>query len=446
MPYIKPEQAFSAFAGKAFSFFFDQNDQQSTLNHFSILVFDPVETLVTYENQTLWRKGVLQKEIFENPFNLLASRLAAWEITLDHNLKTNFPFTGGAAGFFGYGLAHHLEQLPSTPKDDLGCPDMAIGIYDQALVFNLNQKSCSYCVYAPTLIKAQEKADQVLKLLNNIDLSTNKVMQESSPDWLPDKPRPEFESNISRVIEYIHAGDIFQANLALRITAKVPDYYNAYHHYCSLRLTNPAPYSAYLNFEDFQILSSSPELFLSCKSKNVLTKPIKGTLSNIYPAQQLLESEKDRAENIMIVDLMRNDLSKVCLDDTIEVPELCIIETYRGLHHMVSTITGTLREDMNSIDLLKACFPGGSVTGAPKIRAMEIIDQLESYKRGPYCGSIGFINFDGDMTTSIAIRTLIHKNNQLYLNAGSGIVADSIPTIEYDEMMLKASKLQESLT
>ena len=260
----------------------------------------------------------------------------------------------------------------------------------------------------------------------------------------------EYLAAVDRTREYIRAGDIFQANISQRLEA--PWRAHPFELYQVLRQHNPAPFAAYLDLGDATIVSASPERFLQLRAGVVETRPIKGTaprglnpMHDLALEQALLQSEKDRAENTMIVDLLRNDLSRVCCDHTVDVPELCALERYAGVHHLVSTVTGRLLPGRTAVDLLRAAFPGGSITGAPKVRAMEIIAELEPTRRGPYTGSIGYIGFDGTMDTSIVIRTLVVRDGTAYFQVGGGIVADSDPEREYRETLDKAGGMLDAL-
>jgi para-aminobenzoate synthetase component 1 len=272
------------------------------------------------------------------------------------------------------------------------------------------------------------------------------------PEWQSNFTRPDYEATIQKTIDYIHAGDIFQANISQRFDAELPQDFDPFAHYLNLREMNAAPFATYFNLGGLILSSASPERFLTVKDGIVETKPIKGTRPHIRDDEALdtlyrnsLEnSEKDRAENIMIVDLLRNDLSKSCRPDNLKVTALCALESFASVHHLVSTIQGQLRAGYDALHLLEGCFPGGSITGAPKIRAMEIIDELEPTRRGPYCGSMGYIGFDGAMDSNILIRTLVYQGNAVSFQVGGGIVADSDPAEEYDETLTKAHGLLES--
>ena len=255
-----------------------------------------------------------------------------------------------------------------------------------------------------------------------------------------------YANAFEKIKTYIKEGDCYQVNLAQRFNAKVEG--DPWLAYCMLREINPSPFSAYLNYSDFQILSNSPERFLSVKNGNVQTKPIKGTrprsekkVKDEALLQELVNSKKDQAENVMIVDLLRNDISKNCTLGSVKVPKLFDIESFPNVHHMVSTITGKLEKNRSAVDLLRGCFPGGSITGAPKLRSMEVIEELEPHRRGIYCGSIGYISNDGAMDTNIAIRTILHQQQQMHFYAGGGIVYDSEVNSEYQETFDKAAAM-----
>jgi para-aminobenzoate synthetase component 1 len=275
----------------------------------------------------------------------------------------------------------------------------------------------------------------------------------AAADVAPDIPREAYELAVRRVVDYILAGDIFQANLSQRLRAELPDGLAPLDLFARLCAGNPAPFAAYLKLDDLVIASSSPERFLRLSGDEVETRPIKGTrrrgrgpAEDEALAAELLASDKDRAENVMIVDLLRNDLSRVCRDGSIAVPELCSLERYATVMHLVSSVTGRLRPGLGPVDLLAACFPGGSITGAPKIRAMEIIAELEPTRRGAYCGAIGYIGFDGAMDTSIVIRTFTIRDRRVTFQVGGGVVAGSTPEGEYQETLAKAAALIAALS
>ena len=300
-------------------------------------------------------------------------------------------------------------------------------------------------------MRARRRAAELLEKLDKPNQSVP-ARPIGRLDWRSCFTPDAYRAAVKRVIDYIFAGDIFQANLTQRFLADLPKDHEPAALYLSLRERNPAPFAAYVGAGDTSVLSTSPERFLKLTDGAVETRPIKGTRrraeneeADAAIREELLASEKDRAENIMIVDLLRNDLSRVCRPGSVEVKEYCALKSYETVHHLVSTVTGTLEEGRDAIDLLKAAFPGGSITGAPKIRAMEIIAELEPVTRGPYCGAIGYIGFDGAMDTNIVIRTMVIREGKAAVQAGGGIVADSNPDAEYQESLDKASALLGAL-
>lgn len=428
---------FAPLASQPYSLFFDSARDGHPLSRYSYLCWHPFETIESTDGRVTITNRENQFTYNADPFVVVRERLKLWGADRKTNKKLP-PFQGGAAGYFGYDLARGIEDLPShAPQDDT--PDMCIGLYDKVIAFDHDNGTAHLVIHAEDEQEAMAHKAYV------------ELMIHQSPDfpgidleWQSEKNDAQFAADIARVIDYIYAGDIFQANLSRRFTAALPRNFDTYAHYGSLRHKNAAPFSAYMNFGGITLSSTSPERFLNITGNVIETRPIKGTLPSTQSPQVLADSEKDRAENVMIVDLMRNDLSKVCQDHSVDVKNLCNIETFEGLHHMVSTITGTLRADKGAMDALRACFPGGSITGAPKIRAMEIIEELEPHRRGPYCGAMGWISYGGDMDTSIAIRTIVYKGQTAYLQTGAGIVADSIPEKEVAETLTKAAKIFES--
>ena len=373
-----------------------------------------------------------------DPFELLRHYLSVDEQT------TDLPFAGGAIGYFGYDLARRIERLPVCALAAEGIPDMAVGIYDWAVVIDHNRKE-SYLVAAGRDPATAKVWNHLLTLFRHpLRPAVRQPFQVGT--LACNFTRESYKQAFFRIMEYIRNGDCYQVNLAQRFSAKVSgDHWLGYQ---ILRRINPAPFSAYLNIPGAKILSSSPERFLKVHRGLVETKPIKGTRPRAHEpeadsalARELRESLKDRAENLMIVDLLRNDLGKVCKPGTISVPKLFELESYATVHHLVSTITGHLAEETDTIDLLRGAFPGGSITGAPKLRSMEIIEELEPHRRGVYCGSIGWLGFNGDMDTNIAIRTLVSSDNTLRFWAGGGIVADSNADAEFQECLDKASAM-----
>jgi para-aminobenzoate synthetase component I len=362
------------------------------------------------------------------------------------------PFQGGAAGLFSYDLGRSLERLPEPALDPLAFPDLSLGLYDVTVGFDLaTRRAFIISTGLPEVDplqrerRAVERARSLEALLRRGGGALPQTGPISLEGWTSNFTRTGYERVVREAIERILAGDIFQANLAQRFVAPVPPDFDHFGFYRRLRKLNPAPFSAYLDRGDFIIASASPERFLKTESDRVETRPIKGTrgrfkdgLLDSLQSRALTESRKDQAENVMIVDLLRNDLSKVCVPGSVQVPQLCGLETFASVHHLVSTVTGRLRAGQGPVDLLAAAFPGGSVTGAPKVRAMEIITEFESYARGPYCGAIGYIGFNGRMDSNIVIRTACFRSGSCVVQAGGGIVTASEPAAEYDETLDKA--------
>ena len=354
------------------------------------------------------------------------------------------PFAGGALGYWGYDLAQQMSALPRAEEDARQLPDMAIGIYDWALVLDHQQHTArlvSHQRYAET---AHLLPQILIRLQNKPALPPDdfRVHGKITSNFTPDS----YASAFASVQNYLKSGDCYQINLAQRFSAVASG--DALGAYLTLRSLSPAPYSAFLNLPQVQILCASPECFLRVQNGSVETKPIKGTRPRSSDAKQdsqlaeeLRNHPKDRAENLMIVDLMRNDLGKSCTPGSVRVPKLFKVESYANVHHLVSTVEGKLAEGRDALDVLRDCFPGGSVTGAPKLRAMQIIEQLEPHRRGIYCGAIGYVGFDGNMDSNIVIRTLVYANNEVRCWAGGGIVADSDEKAEYQETLDKASAM-----
>ncbi len=358
------------------------------------------------------------------------------------------PFAGGALGYWGYDLARRMMSLPDISSADEPMPDMAVGIYDWAVVLDHRQRTARLVSHLRFAETAEFLPQLLLRLQSTVPLPTGtfRVHGQITSDFSPDSYALAFAA----VQDYLRAGDCYQINLAQRFSAQAEgDPFGAY---LALRGLSPAPYSAFLNLPHAKILCASPECFVSVQNGKVRTRPIKGTRPRGGDAQhdrllaeELLNHPKDRAENLMIVDLLRNDLGKSCIPGSVHVPELFKLESFANVHHLVSTVEGRLAAGRDALDVLRDCFPGGSVTGAPKVRAMQIIEQLEPHRRGVYCGAIGYIGFDGNMDSNIAIRTLVQSNGRIHCWAGGGIVADSDLAAEYQETLDKASAMLELL-
>lgn len=435
-----PVKAFGCLHHEPYSLFFDSADCAHPEGRYSFIAFHPFETVECWNGAVLVTNGQEQLSLTGNPFAVVRERIGKWgaDIPAHPGLP---PFQGGAAGFFGYDLIRKLEKLPSKAAASPDTPEMAVGLYDRVAAYDHAEKKSWFIALAAD----ENDAARKFAHFRNILKRHSQKGSVNSLQWQSQFKEKTYKKAIQKVIDYIRAGDIFQANLSQRFEAALPNDFGAFEHYRILRRVNPAPFAAYMNFGSMILSSASPERFLKVRGRQVETRPIKGTRPRLSdPAADdemradLLSSEKDRAENIMIVDLMRNDLSKVCEDDSVVAPDICKLESFARVHHLVSTVTGTLRRDKTPPDVLEACFPGGSVTGAPKVRAMEIIEGLEPTRRGPYCGAMGYIGFNGAMDSSIAIRTLVYEGRKVSFNVGGGITADSGTDAEYRETLDKA--------
>ncbi|MEF2549649.1 aminodeoxychorismate synthase component I [Aurantimonas sp. E1-2-R+4] len=363
------------------------------------------------------------------------------------------PFQGGTIGFIGYDFAHHLERLATPPDLDPEVPSLRFNLYDTILAFDLvDDRAFIIASGHPADEANRERHAHARIAAYKAALATPASASSGSPapalDWRSNFFAADYHAAIERVRDYILAGDVYQANIAQTFEATLPDGFDPFQLYLKLRRSNAAPFGAFLDYPDLAIASSSPERFLKLAGRRVETRPIKGTAKRAAnPAHDralaaaLLASEKDRAENVMIVDLLRNDLSRVCEADSVAVPVLCGLESYASVHHLVSVVTGRLLEGITPGDLIAATFPGGSITGAPKIRAMDIITEIEKTARGPYCGAIGYLGFDGAMDLNIAIRTVSFADGKARLAAGGGITVLSDPAAEYEETFTKATRV-----
>jgi len=431
---------FELLADKPWAVYLDSARPLCLSGRFDILAADPYVTLTTRGALTEIRTGGRIRLSPRDPLALLRSELGE---PTPH--VPGLPFCGGAIGWFAYDLARRIEHLPELAEDAEQVPDLAVGIYDWALVAD-HADERAWLVGAGRDPKTRGRWSRLRSMFRNPHptqaRSTFRVLGPPHSNMT----RAEYGRAFDRVKRYILEGDCYQVNLAQRFSA--PAYGNAWPAYRELRRLNPAPFSAFLSTPFATVLSSSPERFLEVRDAQARTRPIKGTRprgptpeTDTAFARELANSTKDRAENLMIVDLLRNDFGRVCIPGTVRVPKLFEVESYATVHHLVSTVTGRLAPGEDATSLLRACFPGGSITGAPKIRAMEIIEELEPRRRGVYCGAIGYLGLDGAMDTNIAIRTLVHNAGKIRFWAGGGIVHDSRVDEEYKETIDKAAAL-----
>jgi anthranilate synthase component 1 len=384
-----------------------------------------------------------------DPYGAVAARLAELTPAAVEGLP---PFVGGAVGFFGYDLVRTVEPLGDPNPDPLGLPDLALMVTDAMLVFDhlrheLTILACAFAddeggIDAAYARAAATIAEMRERLRGAVPAPEGAGVVEP-PVFTSNMERGEFEAAVSRIVEYVHAGDAFQVVPSQRFSA--PAVVEAFSVYRGLRTVNPSPYMYFLEFGDFQIAGASPEPLVTVERGHVSTRPIAGTSprgrseeEDRRLAERLINDPKERAEHVMLVDLGRNDLGRVCEYGTVKVDELMVVETYSHVLHIVSQVSGTLREGVTALDVLRSTLPAGTLSGAPKVRAMQIIDELEQVKRCSYGGAIGYLSWDGDLDTAIHIRTVVVKDGQLHVQAGGGTVADAKPEYEWNESVNKA--------
>jgi para-aminobenzoate synthetase component 1 len=449
IPYRDPTVAFAPLADGLMSVLLD-SALRGPQGRYSYIAHDPFQTLRCMPHP--WRVTRDGAPCDGDPFTVLANELARFSC----DGVGPAPFAGGAIGFFAYELGGVLERLP-VPRSRPFPADMVVGFYDVLAAFDHERRegwviSTGFPASGEDrTIRAQARAKALVNALGTEPLPPPLCATSYQPRsvWTAETSRADHEARVGKILDAVRAGDIYQANLTQRFLAELPPGAAAFDIYRSLAGQSPAPFAAFINAGDMTLISASPERFVSLDAGGVVeTRPIKGTRprgktpeEDAALAHDLSTSAKDRAENLMIVDLLRNDLSRVCAPGSIRVPELCTLTTFPGVHHLVSSITGHMRPGLGAADLLRAAFPGGSITGAPKIRAMEIIHALEPAARGPYCGTIAWMGFNGAMDSSIIIRTLVKAGRQLVAQSGGGIVADSDPAQEYEECLTKIRPL-----
>ncbi len=418
----------------------------SQYGHYDIIVAEPFATLVTQAGETIISQMGETWVSRQNPFLLLKDLLAKYPA-----VKSDTVFAGGALGYWGYDLNRAAAHLPPRKQT---VPEMMVGLYDWAILVDHHAKTSKLVSHG---LLPQTRAnwaalcvrfDTVYEPMAPKPFS---VLKQSRANF----SQAGYQQAFEKIHQYIRAGDCYQVNLAQRFQAAVEG--DAWTAYLKLREISPAPFMAFMQFplgkfRQFQVLSNSPERFLQTDGSHVETRPIKGTrprdadpMRDAANARELRNSTKDRAENLMIVDLLRNDLGKVCQIGSVRADVLFQLQSFANVHHLVSIVTGKIKQGANAVDLLQACFPGGSITGAPKLRAMQIIDELEPDARGVYCGSIGYIGFDGKMDTNIAIRTAVLQNQVFTYYAGGGVVIDSRSENEYQETLNKAVSIEKCL-
>lgn len=410
-------------------------------NRFDILVADPLITLTTRGGLTQIEKNGVEQCRQDDPFALLEEQLTACGLHAESS--PDFPFLGGALGLFGYDLGRRVEDLPQIAIRDIELPDMAVGIYNWALI-------ADHHLQRLTLICHGDISARLRWLDEHQKIRSASAPFRLNAPWQANMSREEYGQKFRQIQEYIRDGDCYQINLAQSFSTDYSG--DEWQAFLRLNQANRAPFSAFLRLPENTVLSLSPERFIWLKENQIQTRPIKGTLprcedptEDARQAERLAGSEKDRAENLMIVDLLRNDIGRVAVPGSVRVPELFVVEPFPAVHHLVSTITAQLPQDCHPAALLRACFPGGSITGAPKVRAMEIIEELEPHRRNGYCGSIAYISCCGTMDSNITIRTLLTSQGKIHCWAGGGIVADSEEQAEYQETFDKIARILPQL-
>ncbi len=459
-----PVSAFLKLRGRAPAFLLESAEQGQRFGRFSFLGFRP-RAILRFEGGRLTLRELLDRERDSreaawskreleapDPFAAVADYLSTYRVAPVEDLP---PFAGGAVGIFGYDLVRTVERLPDPNPDDVGTPDMALMVSDALIVFDHLRHEVTIMVNAfveagGEVDAAYERAAELIERARA--LLAEPVPREAANDatrafdrstFGANMTRESYEQSVERSRRYIHEGDAFQVVPSQRWSGPCP--VEPFSVYRGLRNVNPSPYMYFLEFEDFAIAGASPEPLVKVSGRRVESRPIAGTRlravtpeEDIERARDLLEDEKERAEHVMLVDLARNDLGAVCEYGSVKVEELMAIETYSHVMHIVSSVTGRLREGLDAMAALRACLPAGTLSGAPKIRAMEIIDELEPTKRGFYGGAVGYLSYSGDLDTCIHIRTVVFKDDIAYVQAGAGVVADSDPAYEYDESVAKA--------
>lgn len=444
---IQPSELFSFFADQPWAMWLDSCQSDHIDSRYDIIVWQPHCKLISKEGTTIIESIDANGNVTSisdnktQPLSLL--QLTQKEFFKQYKIKKHsIPFLTGALGYLSYDLGRTIESLPSQAEKDIELPEMAMGIYTQAVVYD--NKIEQY--FLVCIDDVRPLLEQELQLKAKQFTQQHAISFELTKSWQANMMKSNYTEKFDRIQQYLLSGDCYQINLTQRFSSEYSgDEFGAY---LALREQNQAPFSAFIRIPEYAIMSISPERFVQVSGRKIQSKPIKGTKARSSDerkdqlnAELLKSSVKDKAENLMIVDLLRNDISKVSTPGSVLVPSLFDIESFPSVHHLVSTVEGELDQGFDACDLLNAAFPGGSITGAPKIRAMEIIDELEPQRRSIYCGSIAYISACGNMDSSITIRTLLCHNDQIHCWAGGGIVADSNVGEEYQESLDKVNKI-----
>jgi anthranilate synthase component 1 len=464
---LTPVSAYCKLSHDKWSFLFESVVGGEKVGRYSFLGTDPFlrfsvkKKTVTIETRNPGQSGTFIQSISErnDPIALLQEYINKYRSPHIAGLPR---FCGGAVGFTGYDTVRYVENLPNTPTDDRNLPDLCFGFYDHMVIFDHINKTIAVVVHAHITDNYKElsyktacdKIDAIVHQLQNnqCTLKITDIQPEGkvSQPYKSNFTKESFEKAVVKCQEYINAGDIFQIVLSQRLETETKA--KPFDIYRTLRVVNPSPFLFFLRFDELCLIGSSPEIMVRVEERHVTIRPLAGTRprgkneeEDKVLAQDLISDPKERAEHIMLVDLGRNDVGRIAEFGTVQISDVMTVEKYSHVMHLCSTVEGTLKKEMTALDALKSCLPAGTLSGAPKVRAMEIIDDLEPHKRGPYGGAVGYIDFSGNMDTCIALRTMVLVGQKAYLQAGAGVVADSDPAKEYEETLNKAKGLLRAL-
>ena len=441
---------YEVFKDKKETIFLDSSKEESKFSKYSFIGVNPFIKFTSYKNNItiLNYKDKTESIIKGDAFLELEKLTSKYKI----NYPSKIPLVSGTLGYFSYDIGRTLENILDTAIDDIKVPDAYFLFYDNIMIFDLEEKR-TYVTALGILDSPDNSIENIEGLIKEKAKLENEYFNidvESKNIFYSNFEENSYIDGVKKVKDYILSGDVYITNFTQRMWCYSNE--DSFKIYSKLRQINRAPFSAFLNLDDFEIISSSPERFLNVIDKIVTTRPIKGTrprgkdkVEDEKNKLELLNSEKDKAELLMVVDLERNDLSKVCEKNTVKVTELFTLETYATVFHLVSEITGKLKEDITSIKCMRECFPGGSITGTPKIRSMEVIEEVEGVRRNIYTGSIGYFDFRGNSDFNIIIRTILKKDNKAYFGVGGGITIESEERAEYEESLDKAKALMRVL-
>ena len=458
---LTPVSAYCKIQWGACSFLFESVVGGEKIGRYSFLGADPFLRIEAYGTNVIITDGDQQRSYeSKDPLNDLENMIAEYPAAPVDGLPD---FCGGAVGYAGYDVIRYTEHLPDAPEDDRKLPDMAFAFYDRMIVFDQLSKTIYVVAHARTDVddpaaeyeRATERIDELCRQLQqsttDLQLTDIDPAPAEQTEWKSNFTQDEFESAVESCKEYIRAGDIFQVVLSQRLQqetqARPIDIYR------SLRIVNPSPFMFLLRLPQVNLIGSSPEIMVRAENGETTIRPLAGTRKRGQTeaedealADELLNDPKERAEHVMLIDLARNDVGRVAEYGTVSLSDVMVVERYSHVMHITSNVTGQLREGLSSLDALRAGLPAGTVSGAPKVRAMEIIDELEPHRRGPYAGAVGYIDFNGNMDTCIALRTVVMQGQTVYVQAGAGIVADSVPEMEFEETLNKARGLLKAIT